>query len=251
MPTVQKVFRWDQGRKQVFLIPAGVFTLTVRGCGGGGGGASGDASAGSQNPGYAGGGGAGSLLQTIAYQGSVQLTVNPGIDTITVMLGAGGAGAVSPDGADGFPGGNTTIVLSNLLYSFALYGAQGGNKHGARTYGNGTTISAGEGQNRAGPWFQDARPNNNYGYCGGSGGAGYGGPGFPGGSGGCDGGSLGPYVPGHYWMVHAGFPGLGWGPGMTNWGAGGGGGGGGGDGNDHIHGGDGGNGAPGFVELIW
>jgi hypothetical protein len=228
-----------------YPIPAGVTVIEIRGCGGGSGGNAGDDSTGDGNPGGGGTGGDGSSLQIAG-----NISVNGGLDSIGVTLGQGGKGAIGIGSGTGDTGDATRIYLSNRPENqpiqFAMYppygtsGGGGGGRGGTGAPGQPSSVAVG---GSGGVFFRGAQPNSNYGGCGGGGGAGIG-PGFGGGSGGRNGGE-------NISQFHPGSPGLGWVVGNTQWGGGGGGGGGGGDGNDRIHGGAGGSGAPGYVEVWW
>lgn len=102
-----------------FVVPAGVTSVRILAVGGGGGGGAGRYPLDSGRPG--GGGGAGRYLYNAAF------TVTPGA-SISVVVGAGGAGATDVDDSDagtgGLVGGNSTF--STLT---ALGGGGGGGHH--------------------------------------------------------------------------------------------------------------------------
>ncbi len=109
---------WATPGTYTFTVPAGVTQITLYGCGGGGGANS--------NFGLAGGG------AECAF--GVVLTVVPG-ETLTIVVGAGGAGAAAgyttQSGGVPIPGGdgeNTTITGS--FGTVTLHGGYGGGKDG-------------------------------------------------------------------------------------------------------------------------
>lgn len=115
--TLFKSIMWATPGTYTWTVPAGVTQLVLYGGGGGGGGNS--------NFGLAGGG-AECALGTV-------LAVTPG-ETITIVVGAGGAGAAAGYTAQGgtpIPGGdgeNTTI--SGSFGTITLHGGYGGGKDG-------------------------------------------------------------------------------------------------------------------------
>lgn len=167
----------------VWTIPAGVTQIrTLIVAGGGGGGFD-----------VAGGGGAGGLLyygdETPKTPNGGALTLTPG--TISVSVGAGGAGATSltyPSGSQttgqGANGGNSSITLPSGNSYIATRGgggnsrnktsaAAGGGSGGGGGYGNGTPTSGGAGT--SGQGFAGGMIT--YGNKGGAGGGGAGGVG--------------------------------------------------------------------------
>lgn len=114
-----------------WTAPAGVYRVTVIGCGGGGGGGS------SQNGGtttslraVAGGGGGAAPL------GTYNINVVPGT-TYTITIGAGGAGGTAPPGSTAYQvggnGGNGGDTDFDTLIRF--YGASGGSMISAGALG--------------------------------------------------------------------------------------------------------------------
>jgi hypothetical protein len=97
-----------------FVVPAGVTTLKVALVGGGGGGGGGSQT----NCGRPGGGGGGGQLTVFCY------AVTPG-ETLTITVGAGGAGGTTPS-ARPQAGGNTTIKKSTCAGTLTAYGGQQG-----------------------------------------------------------------------------------------------------------------------------
>jgi hypothetical protein len=95
-----------------WTVPDGVYEITATGCGGGGGGGGSDAGANYNGNGGAGGG-ANLVSQTVS--------VVPG-ETLTIVVGAGGAGGGTYN--PGQPGVATTITRVSAIYT-AAGGGQG------------------------------------------------------------------------------------------------------------------------------
>lgn len=120
-----------------WVVPPGVRTVWVSGCGGGGGGGG----AGRENATtyhHGEGGSAGGFVK------SVGVTVVPGA-TWVATIGAGGAGGAcgasdSTDGSDGTAGGNTTFGESGEGVSITCSGGTGGTK-GTSTAGAGDSFN--------------------------------------------------------------------------------------------------------------
>jgi hypothetical protein len=116
-----------------FTVPAGATTISAVCIGGGGGGAGGDGGRGTTNNGGGGGG--------LCY-GRIPVTAG---ETLTVVVGAGGA---SNSGADGNAGGNTTISRGANTIMSALGGAGGlernGQVAGPQSAAGGNYILAGD-----------------------------------------------------------------------------------------------------------
>lgn len=105
-----------------FIVPYGVTTVYLSGCGGGGGGGGGAGFSSTNGNPPGGGGGAGASCI------KVPVTVTPG-QTISVIVGAGGTagggGPIGSAGVNGNPGGSTTFGTLLTLVGGA-YGAGGG-----------------------------------------------------------------------------------------------------------------------------
>ncbi len=106
-----------------FSFPAGVSTVTFKGCGGGGGGGAGGGSNALGQQGGGGGGGGAAVLD--------EATIFVASDTIyNYVVGASGAGGLGVSGAAGNPGnpGGDTIVTNSVtgFILIAFKGASGG-----------------------------------------------------------------------------------------------------------------------------
>ena len=115
-----------------WIIPDGVFSITVTGCGGGAGGGGSDAGA---NYNGNGGGGGGSNLITSVY------AVTPS-EVLTITVGAGGAGGI-PYGSGGV-GGTTAVAGTGVSFS-----SNGGGADNGYVLGTGISGLAGLGANGA------------------------------------------------------------------------------------------------------
>lgn len=147
-----------------FVVPAGVTTLYVSGCGGGGGGGGGGGSTGNNGTGGGGGGGAGNSAIKQPY------TVVPGA-SIAITIGVAGAAGTSSSGNGGNGGNGGSTTVGSLV---SLSGGSGG------VAGTTTTGAGGAGGEPGGQWGGDAQSPA----FGGNGGSGAGGPFGTGGGGG-------------------------------------------------------------------
>lgn len=99
-------------------VPEGISTLLIYASGGGGGGGRGGDSGLGVGPGGGGGGGsAGNDKMAI-------VSVTPG-ETLTITIGAGGAGGTTGDGGNG---GSTTVIGSSSGTLIVAYGGNGGKR---------------------------------------------------------------------------------------------------------------------------
>jgi hypothetical protein len=210
-----------------WIVPTGVDTIFVNGCGGGGGG-----SVAGTNYSPGGGGGGGSAPEL------VQLSVVAG-DTLSITVGAGGAGGNGLNGFSGLPGGDSFISVGGIEV-LRYKGAQGGTFDGAQAVYdiyNKRSFGGDGASNAPRPSGNGSKSMYAIGGNGGSASGGGGGGGGMSGAGGAGGGgALGSGIRGQ-----DGFPG-------TGFGCGGGGGGAGGSGG--AFGGDGGAGSPGVIHII-
>jgi hypothetical protein len=99
-----------------WVVPAGVYSITVTGSGGGGGGGSGDGGANNDGPGY-GGGGSNLISQTYS--------VTPG-QLINIFVGSGGSVGFGQRGGAGLP----TMVAGTGVSFFAQGGGGGASWNG-------------------------------------------------------------------------------------------------------------------------
>lgn len=99
-----------------WIVPAGVYSITITGSGGGGGGGSGDGGANNDGPGY-GGGGSNLISQTF--------NVIPGT-LLNISVGGGGTVGFGQRGGAGFP----TMVAGTGVSFFAEGGGGGASWNG-------------------------------------------------------------------------------------------------------------------------
>jgi hypothetical protein len=207
-----------------FIVPAGVTTLFISGCGGGGGGGAGGGGA---NTGYGAGGAGGSGGQPGVR---APVSVTPGMALNVVIGAAGAAGAKAGNGIGGGSGGSggATTLTGSGFSTVTLVGGGGGN---GGTNGS-VNVSGGSPSGNTFPAGSYGNDGNGGSPC--MGGAGASGP-F-GGGGGAGRGGAGNGIDG--------FPGAGFG-------AGGGGGGGIYTNNTGGTGGNGGAGVAGLLIIEW
>lgn len=116
-----------------FTVPDGIYSLSALIVGGGGGGAAACASGGDSGCGAGGGSGG---YQTVALSGT---GIIPG-QTITIVVGAGGARSVYDSCANGSSGGTSSVSGTGILPQFptgttTINSSGGGGGVGTGTYG--------------------------------------------------------------------------------------------------------------------
>lgn len=121
---------FDKPGTYTYTVPKGINTIYVTACGGGGGGGA----ICSTSKIYNGGGGGGGGAYTVKYP--IVVASN---DTLTIIVGKGGAGVADTDrDMDGSDGGDTIIKKSGIKNYLTLHGGKGGGTAKSVSEGSGT-----------------------------------------------------------------------------------------------------------------
>lgn len=166
---------WQTAGTFSWTVPAGVTKLYVEAWGGGGGGGYANSTR------HGGGGGAGG--------GAIKLwSVTPG-DSVTIVVGSAGQGALGPTDANGADGGNSTVTIGATSISGnggkGGEGATGFGGYGGTSTGGDVSLEGGTAQSGAQYLGGSGGTNARSGAAPGSGG-GFGGGGYGSGTGGSD-----------------------------------------------------------------
>lgn len=109
VPVANGIISFQTTGAYIWIVPAGIYKIVVEAWGAGGGGAYGTTAR------HGGGGGAGG--------GAIKVfSVSPG-DTVSMFVGIGGAGGISP-GGNGGVGGDTTVTVNGV--TITGLGGEGG-----------------------------------------------------------------------------------------------------------------------------